>query len=247
MNPRTAKEAEKLFSTVAKNISRVKKTEVVICPPYVYLEKLKSTMGRFKKISLGAQDAFWGDVGAYTGEVSSEMLYNLRVKYVILGHSERRALGEKNGEINKKLKSALSSGLIPVLCVGEKERDAGHGYFNVVKAQIKECLIGVNKNSISKLIVAYEPVWAISSTTLRRDTTPPESREMAIFIRKVLSDISSPEIANKTRVIYGGSVTERDAEDFMRNGGVDGVLVGSASLDVKKFTEIIKIAENLVK
>ncbi len=242
MNPLTLKEAEKLFLDVAKSVSKIKKTTIVICPPFIYLEKLKKIS---KKVSLGAQDAFWGDIGAYTGEISPDMLYNIGARYVILGHSERRSLGETNSDVNKKLKAALSSGLIPIVCVGERERDDNHEYFNIVKEQILECLNKIPRNLISKIIIAYEPIWAISSTANRRDATSADSLEMTIFIRKVLSDISSPEIAADTHVIYGGSVNDRDAEDFLQNGGVDGVLVGNASLNSKKFIEIIKIADKI--
>lgn len=242
MNPRSLKDAVKLFSSMVKSISRIKKTEIIICPPFLYFEKLKKIS---RKIFLGAQDAFWGDVGAFTGEISSEMLYNFGIRHVILGHSERRALGETDALINKKIKATLSVGLAPIVCIGEIKRDLGHGHFDVVKAQIRECLRGVSKNSISKIIIAYEPVWAISSTPGRFDATPADSLEMTIFIRRVLSDLSTPEIARETRVIYGGSVNERDVGDFLGHGGVDGVLVGRASLDPKKFVEIVKIAENL--
>ena len=242
MNPISLKDAEKLFSDVAKSVSGIKKTEVVICPPFLYLEKLKKI--RTSKVSLGAQDAFWQDVGAYTGEVSPDMLYNLGVRYVILGHSERRALGENNSEVNKKIKASLSAGLRPILCVGESVRDDSHSYFNLVKTQLVECLEGIQKTSISKIIIAYEPIWAISSTANRKDATSADSREMAIFIRKILADKFSSE-ASKTRVIYGGSANEKDALDFLQNGGGDGLLPGRASLDAKKFIEIIKIAESV--
>lgn len=242
MNPVSLKDADKLFSSAAKSISKVRKTEIVICPPFIYLERLRKLS---KKINLGAQDTFWGDVGAFTGEVSAEMLYNLGVKYTIVGHSERRALGEENIDINKKLKALLSARITPILCVGETSRDESHEYFNVVRTQIKECLSGINKNLISKIIIAYEPVWAISSTPNRRDATALDSREMSVFIRKVLSDIATPAIAKDTRVIYGGSVSERDAEEFLRYGGVDGVLSGRASLTAEKFVKIIKIAESI--
>jgi triosephosphate isomerase len=244
MNPLTLKEAEKLFSGVVKNISDVQKTEIVICPPFVYLEKLSKI--RTSKIKLGAQDAFPGDVGAFTGEVSGEMLYNLGARYVILGHSEVRANGENNDEINKKIKSSLAAGLRPVLCVGESVRDPDHGYFNFVKTQLEECLAGISKNLIHKIIVAYEPIWAISSTPDRRDATPADCQEMVIFIRKVLS-IKFGKEASGARILYGGSVNEKDAGDFLQNGGVDGLLVGRASLDVKKFVKIIKICEALNK
>ena len=242
MNPASLKDAEKLFSDIAKSVSRIKKTEIVICPPFVYLEKLSKI--RTSKIKLGAQDAFWSDVGAFTGEVSGEMLYNIGARYAILGHSERRAQGETNALVNKKIKACLFSGLRPILCVGESARDENHEYFNIVKIQLEECLDGVKKTLISKVIIAYEPIWAISTTVNRRDATPADSREMAIFIRKILSDKFGSEASN-VRVIYGGSVNERDALEFLKDGGVDGLLPGRASLDARKFVEIIKICEAL--
>lgn len=242
MNPLTTRDAEKLFSNIAKSISRVKKTEIVICVPFLYLERLKKI--RTSKIQLGAQDAFFADAGAFTGEVSPEMLYNMGVKYVILGHSERRALGETNVLINKKIKASLSAGLLPILCVGENLRDEGHKYFNIVKAQVEECLKGISKVSISRVVVAYEPIWAISSTINRKNATSADCLEMAIFIRKILSDKFGAE-AHKTRVIYGGSANEKDAGDFLKHGGVNGLLPGRASLDAKKFIEIIYIAESI--
>lgn len=243
MNPLTLKEAEKLFTNVAKNIFTLKKTEIVICPPSLYLGKLKNLS---KKVSLGAQNAFYGDTGAFTGEISAEMLYDIGARYVILGHSERRAMGDGNDEINKKIKSALMAGLRPILCVGERVRDPDHGYFNLVKAQLEECLSGISKNSFGKIIIAYEPIWAISSTLDRKDATSSDSIEMAIFIRKILSDKFGKE-ASGARIIYGGSVNTKNAKDFLQNGGVDGLLPGNASLDAKKFTDIIKTCEALDK
>ena len=247
MNPSTSKEAEKWFTDITKSVARIKKTEIVVCAPFIYLDKLAKI--RTSKVKLGAQDAFAGDIGPFTGEVSPEMLYNLGVRHVILGHSERRSPptggGETNELINKKIKSALASGLSPIVCVGESERDLDHGYYKIVSTQIGECLKGISKDSISKIIIAYEPVWSISSTANRRDATPGDCREMAVFIRKTLSDISSPAIASRVRIIYGGSANERSAEDFLKNGGVDGLLSGKASLDPKKFYEMIMIAENI--
>jgi len=243
MNPSSLKEAEKLFNQVVKFVSGIKKTEIVICPPFLYLEKLKKFA---RKISLGAQNAFGGDIGAFTGEISGDMIYSVGARYVIVGHSERRAMNESNDDINKKIKASLSAGLRPILCVGEKIRDENHNYFNLVKMQLEECLKGVSKNSISKIIIAYEPIWAISSTPDRKDATSDDSREMTIFIRKILSDKFGSE-ASKIRIIYGGSVNEKDAENFLKNGGVDGLLPGRASLDPKKFSQIVKICEALNK
>jgi triosephosphate isomerase len=243
MNPRSFKEAEKLFNDLTKDISSIKKTEIVACPPFLYMEKLKKIS---KKIVMGAQDAFPGDIGAFTGEVSVEMLYNLGVKYVILGHSERRTMGETSSDVNKKIKSSLAIGLRPILCVGESARNDNHDYFNFIKTQLEESLAGISKNSAAKITIAYEPVWAISTTLDRRDATADDSREMTIFIRKILFDKFGKE-SSQTRVLYGGSINEKNAEEFLKNGGIDGLLVGKTSLDAKKFTKIIKTCEALNK
>lgn len=249
MNPETGKEAEKWFSSFVKLISPIKKTDIVVCPPFVYLEKLSKV--RSSKIKIGSQDLSPGDTGPLTGEVSAGMIAGLGLKYTILGHSERRSLanglGETNEFINKKVKSALAFGLTPILCVGELHRDQEHNYFEIVKTQVLECLRGISKDQLLKVIVAYEPVWSISSTVDRRDATADDAREMSVFIRKVLSDVSSPEVAHKVKIIYGGSVTPKDAGEFIMKGEVDGLLVGKASLDPKKFFEIVKICETLSK
>jgi triosephosphate isomerase len=244
MNPVMAKDADKLFTDISKNVSKIKNTIIAVCPPFIFLDRLKSISKRTKKILIGAQNLAKEEQGAFTGEVSSLMLVSMGVWYVILGHSERRTIGESNLDINKKIKLALASGLIPVLCVGEIVRDEEHGYFNIVKSQIEECLSGVSKNLISKIIIAYEPVWALSTTKDRKDATPGDSLEMVIFIRKVLSDKFGVE-SSGMKILYGGKVDEKNASDFLVSGGVDGLLVGRASLDAKKFLEIINISESL--
>jgi triosephosphate isomerase (TIM) len=241
MNPSSVKEAEKLFGGVFKLTADIKKTEIVICPPFVYLGNLLKLS---RKIKLGAQNVFYEAEGAFTGEISAKMLKNLGAKYVILGHSERRALGETNTDINKKVKAALSVALVPILCVGESLRDEKHEYFNFVRTQIEDCLSGVPKNLISRIILAYEPVWAISTTMNRRDATPADCEEMIIFIRKILADKFGKD-ASKVKIIYGGSVNDKDAAGFLETGGADGLLPGRASLDIKKFTKIIDICEKL--
>lgn len=243
MNPLSLKQAENLFRSILKAIPYKLKANVVICPPALYLEKLKKFS---KRIALGAQNAFYEENGAYTGEISAEMLYNIGAKYVILGHSERRnpptGGGENNLDINKKIKASLVAGLVPIVCIGEKERDKSHEYLNFIKKQVEECLKGVAKNSISKIIVAYEPIWAIGKGAVR-EASPEEFREMKIFIRKILSDKFGIKSIGKTRVIYGGSVNPQNALDFLKDGKADGFLVGRDSLDAKKFREIIKICE----
>src|SRR3989338_2200057 len=245
MNPLSLKEAEKLFSSIAKSVSRIQKTEVVICPPFIYLNQLSKI--RTSKIRLGAQNAFLiADKGPYTGEISAEMLYGIGARYVILGHSERRALGESNNDVNKKIKASLSAGLTSILCVGEAVRDESHSYFNLVKTQVNECLNGISKDSLTKIIIAYEPIWSISTTPNHKDATPNDSEEMALFIKKILVDKFGIKI-NMPRIIYGGDVNEKNIYEFLKDGGVEGVLVGRVSLDAKKFSELIKICEVLGK
>jgi len=239
MNPQSQKEAEVLFRMIAKG-KNFKKVDVVVCPPILYIEKLKKISS---KIVLGAQNVFYEKKGPFTGEISAPMLEGMGVKYVIVGHSERRAKGETNLDINKKIKSALSSGLIPIVCVGEIIRDGNHEYFNVIKTQIEESLSGLNKSVLPKLIIAYEPVWALSTTLPRKDATPLDSQEMSIFIKKIISDKFGIKTA-MPRIIYGGSVDDKNCGEFFKNGGVVGALVGGASLNADKFLRIINIAEN---
>jgi len=243
MNPATSKEAEKLFTNIIKFLSVLKKTDVVVCSPYIYLDKLEKIS---KKISLGAQNTYAGDAGAFTGEVSAEMLGNIGIKYVILGHSERRAMGENNSDVNKKVKSALSSGLVPIVCIGENERDENHEYLNFVKTQTEECLDGISKNMIADVIIAYEPVWAVGNSAQRKATAE-EFREMSIFIKKILSDKFGVKMVESLRIVYGGSVHPQNVLEFLGDGGADGMLVGRDSLDSHKFAEIVKITESFNK
>lgn len=238
MNPQSQKEAEVLFRAIAKN-KNSKKIDVVICPPVLYIEKFKKISS---KIVLGAQNVFYEKKGAFTGEISADMLSSIGAKYVIIGHSERRSLGETNQDVNRKIKASLSSGIIPIVCIGEIERDENHEYFNIIKNQIEECLDGVHKDMLSKIIIAYEPVWALSTTLGHKDATALDSFEMSIFIKKIISDKFKGKIV-MPRIIYGGSVDDKNCADFLTNGGVAGVLVGGASLNANKFLTIINIAE----
>jgi triosephosphate isomerase len=211
--------------------------------PNIFISKLKKFA---VKLKLGGQNIFFEESGAYTGEISAEMLYDSGAKYVILGHSERREyFHESNEDINKKIKAALSAGLVPVLCVGEKSRESEtHEYLNFIKEQIESAFKNVLKNSVNKIIIAYEPVWAIGKNAVR-EATAEEFLEISIFIKKVLSDKFGAQAVSKIRIIYGGSVSVKNAEDFLKIGQADGFLVGRASLDPEKFGEIIKITENL--
>lgn len=236
MNPGTQKEARVIFDGIVKNSKNTKDIDVVICPPFPFLsigEKLK-----IKNVSLGAQNVFEKIIGPYTGEVSPKMLTNLGVKYVILGHSERRALGDTDTIINKKILMALKSKLMPILCVGENTRDSNGFYLAFIKHQIIECLSSVPKNQIKNLIIAYEPIWAIGENAIH-EATKEDFVEIQIFIKKVIADIYDMKTAVAISVIYGGSVHANNAKEYI-SAGAKGLLVGRDSLSVKKFGEIIK-------
>src|SRR3989338_10049763 len=166
MNPATEKEATQLFRAIKKGLPKNKKAEIVIAPPAVFLSVLK----REKGLILGAQDMSTNEIGAFTGQISGKMLRDLGVKYVIVGHSEMRVIGETNGEVARKAILALKLGLIPVVCVGERVRDESGKFFTDVKEQLRESLAGVSKSMLSKLVIAYEPVWAIGKNAPRAAT-----------------------------------------------------------------------------
>jgi triosephosphate isomerase len=240
MNPQTFKEAENLFLGIAKIAKLTKNTDVVVCVPYIFLPDLKKK--NVKKVSLGAQNVFYEDEGSYTGEISLTTLKSLGVKYVILGHSERRAMGENNEFISKKLLATLKKKITPILCIGESSRDYSGDYLSFIKKQITECLTNIPKSQIKNIIIAYEPIWAIGKNAIR-EATPEEFIEISIFSKKIISDISDQKTAYQVRILYGGSVNSKNAEQFFQTGKADGLLVGGASLKVKDFSEIISIAE----
>jgi triosephosphate isomerase len=241
MNPRTITEARKIFSAVKKASVTFKKTDIVMCPPSVFLGDLaRDAAGG--KFSLGAQNLHFEKEGAFTGEVNSGMLLSLKAKYVILGHSERREMGETNEFIAKKVYAALEAGLFVILCVGEKERDEECTYLETLKSQIEASLAGIPKQMLSHLVLAYEPVWAIGAKA-KGVVLPPDLLETIIFIRKVLSELYDQPSAHAMKILYGGSADEKNAGSFLNEGGAAGLLVGRASLDPKKFIAIIKAAD----
>lgn len=243
MNPSTLKDAKKNFEKIKKGASILKNVDAVIASPFVYLETLSKVSNASLKLS--AQNISAEKEGAFTGEISAGMLSNFKVSYTIVGHSERRDLGESNEFINKKIKQLLAKNITPVLCVGEKERDGSMFYLGVVKTQVEECLAGIPKTSFSKVVIAYEPVWALSSTENRRDATPEDFEEMRIYIRKIISDIAGAQVGKEMKILYGGSVDEKNAEGFLVHGKADGLLPGRASLTPEKFLGILQVANGI--
>lgn len=247
MNPRSSKDALRLAGGVARGLKNIKGVDVVLAPPFVFLSAIRHTPYAVRsKVKLGAQDVFWENLpaggGAYTGEVSALQLKALGVRMVIVGHSERRAMGETSEVIRKKVLAALSAGLKAVLCVGEAERKSGEVFPKIVRDELLGGIRKIKKSLLKNLIIAYEPVWAIGSG---KADTPKNVYEMAILIRRELYRALGKRAASKIPVLYGGSVDGKNAAEFVAKGAVDGFLVGGASLSSGKFVRLVKAVANL--
>lgn len=241
MNPRTSSEALKIFEEIKPIALRAKKVQTVICPSFLYLESLRKKF-RGNKIALGAQDLFWEKgTGAFTGEISAEQLIASGASYVILGHSERRALGETNEIINKKVSTALKAGLKVLLCIGEENRDREGKHLEFVARELLESLAKIQRRFFQNLTLAYEPVWAISSKEEGPDN-PEDAQKISIFLRKVFVEIAGPDLALSTPIIYGGSADPENTPQFLA-AGFAGLLVGRESLIPKHFNEILQAAD----
>ncbi len=246
MNPSVSKEGEQLFGSINKELKKAKKTTMVICPPFIYLPDLFRSFFKSKKtqIKLGAQDCFWEEQGSYTGEISCSMLKKLGCKYVIIGHSERRGfLNETNQMINKKIKAALTIGLQPIICVGEKgEENKNNKTVVVLKSQIENAFKGLSKKQIQDLIIAYEPIWAIGTG---KACSSNEAHVTRLILQKIISQKYSRPLAQKIKMLYGGSVNSSNIKEYLKDAGFQGVLVGGASLKAKEFVKIIREASTL--
>jgi triosephosphate isomerase len=233
MNPTKLSEAKKIIDGT-KKIAKKTNIDVVACPPLVFSNLLSNS----KRPMLGAQNTFFEKEGAFTGEISPSMLRAIGTSYVIIGHSERRAIGETGEIVAKKAVASLDAGLNPVICVGEKERNNSAEHWQEIKWQLVDSLQGVTKNNIKKCIIAYEPVWAIGKKSVG-PMAPGDVAESAIFIKKVLAEMFGSKIAEGVRIVYGGSVDGKSAKDIMLAGNIAGFLVGRASLKPKELEEIV--------
>ena len=230
MNPETEIEAKDALNKIKAGLKKEKGNKVVICPPFVFIDLVKKSVGTEKEIVLGAQDVFIGQGNSHTGEVSIDMLKELGVKYVIVGHSERKAEGETDEIITKKLAGVIKNGLKVILCIGEKERNDHGDYYHEIKRQLHSSLDGVTKKSAKNIIIAYEPVWAIGTG---QQPTAEDVVTVHQLIRKILGNVGQT-----VPVLYGGSVNAGNAASILREDEVDGVLVGSASLNADSFWAI---------
>ncbi|MBI2107841.1 triose-phosphate isomerase [Candidatus Woesearchaeota archaeon] len=236
---------EMALSIMARTAIKLKdfsKVDIAVCPPFTALCEVSRELNG-SNIEVGAQNIYFEDKGAFTGEISPLMLKGI-CKYVIVGHSERRhILNESDELINKKLIAALEHGFTPIFCIGEKldEREKGMET-NVIQNQLKNGLKGISKYKIIKLIIAYEPVWAIGTG---KNATPEQAQEMHAFIRSQMKKLCGKEEGDKIRILYGGSVKADNIKSIIMKSDVDGALVGGASLDADGFAKIVRAASEV--
>jgi len=241
MNMTQAESAEFVHSLLL-DIGDIREVDVVIIPPFTAIAKVTEALGKAQNIKVGAQNMHWERSGAFTGEISAAMLRDLFVRYVVLGHSERRTLfGETDEIVNRKVRAAHEATLRPIVCVGEtlQQRDAGQ-VEEVLSTQLRGSLAGLDAKELQETIVAYEPVWAIGTG---RNATPDQAQQAHAFIRQVLAEMSDQATADRIRIQYGGSVKPSNARDLMIQPDIDGALVGGASLEPRSFAEIINAAK----
>jgi triosephosphate isomerase (TIM) len=239
---KTIGQAIELANGLKRELFKVASAEIdiVICPVYTALSEVAEVVAN-SPIGMGAQDCYWQDEGAFTGEVSCPMIKDAGARYVIIGHSERRQFfGETNETVNKKLQAALKAGLTPIVCVGETlaEREANRT-FAVLDDHVKNGLAGITGEQARMLVIAYEPVWAIGTGKV---ATPQQAQEAHAYIRNLLVKLFDKETAEAIRIQYGGSVKPDNIEVLMRQPDVDGALVGGASLKIDSFADIVKKA-----
>ncbi len=230
MNPSTWREAKKLFEEMKKVSLRSKGVSIIIAPPALYVRELRS-LYRGKRIAFALQNVHYEPSGAFTGEISFPQAKDAGVLYALVGHAERREAGESNDDTRKKVAAAIAANITPILCVGETERRADGEYFTIVKEQLRVGLADVLPIKLNRVIIAYEPVWAIGASVAM---SPRDMHEMAIFIRKTVLELRGDGGMN-TKILYGGSVDESNAGAMLREGDVHGLLVGRASEDAEKF------------
>jgi triosephosphate isomerase len=235
---KTITEALELVRELTMELKDIKDVDILVCPVFTALYSVSQAV-EGSNIKMGAQNLFWEDKGAFTGEISAPMLKDTHCEYVILGHSERRSIfKETNENVNKKIKAALKAELLPILCVGERldEREA-EKTFEVVSDQVKGSLAGLSADDLDKLIIAYEPVWAIGTGKV---ATPDQAQEVHAYIRKIIADNFGKQTADNLRIQYGGSVKPDNIKELIGQPDIDGALVGGASLKADSFIALVK-------
>lgn len=234
---KTCSEAVNTAGQLVKLVKHANDIDVMIAPPFTALVPVSDVV-KGSCVSLGAQNLFWEDEGAYTGEISSAMLVSAGCKYVIIGHSERRQyFGETDETVNKKIGSAIKDDLIPIFCVGESEKEReSKATFSVLDKQVKRGIEGFSTDDLEALVIAYEPVWAIGTG---KTATSSQAQEVHQFLRSMLDKILGNILAKSIRILYGGSVKPSNIKELMTMPDIDGALVGGASLSAETFSKLV--------
>jgi triosephosphate isomerase len=237
----TQAESVRFVQSLLLDLGDITDVEVVIVPPFTAIAKVMEALGASQSIKVGAQNMHWEPNGAFTGEISSALLRDLLVRYVVLGHSERRSLfGETDEIVNRKVRAAHEATLRPIVCVGEtlEQRDKGN-VEKILSIQLRGSLKELNEKELQETVIAYEPVWAIGTG---RNATPEQAQQAHAFLRHTLREMSDKATADRIRIQYGGSVKPENAQVLMAQPDIDGALVGGASLDPRSFAQIVKAA-----
>ncbi|QHD16993.1 triose-phosphate isomerase [Staphylococcus equorum] len=240
---KTVQEA-KDFVNALPTLPDTKEVESVICAPAIQLDALVTLVndGKAQGLKIGAQNAYFEDNGAFTGETSPAALADLGVKYVVIGHSERREIFKETDEdINKKAHAVFNHGMTPIICVGETDEERESGKANeVVGNQVKKAVEGLSEEQLQQVVIAYEPIWAIGTG---KSSTSEDANEMCAFVRETVAELSSQTVADATRIQYGGSVKPNNIKEYMAQSDIDGALVGGASLKVDDFVQLLEGAK----
>ena len=240
MNPLTVREARALFIATKKAADSARDVRIIVAPPSLYLYELAASY-RGKRVQFAAQDARAEIEGAHTGEVSLTQVKDAGAQLVLIGHAERRANGETNEDTHRKMNEALRLKLSPVLCIGEHERTDAGEHFAFVKAQLLTAFSDVAPAAFARILIAYEPVWAIGATSAM---SPRDMHEMAIFIRKTIVEAYGAR-GHTIKILYGGAVDAENAPHMLSDGDVDGLLVGRVSTDAKAFSTLLSAIQNI--
>jgi len=235
----TQAESASFVETFLRELGESQEVEVVLVPPFTAIAKVNEALGTAQNVKVGAQNMYWERSGAFTGEISSAMLRDLFVRYVVLGHSERRMMfGETDEVVNRKVRCAHEATLRPIVCVGEtlEQRERGE-VEKVLGSQLRGSLAELSAKELNETVIAYEPVWAIGTG---KTATTAQAQEAHAFIRRTLGEISDAATAGRMRIQYGGSVKPENARSLMSEPDIDGALVGGASLDPRSFAQIVK-------
>jgi len=242
---KTISEGVQLTIKIKRAVKKDQEAEIVIIPPFTALSEVKKALSK-SPILTGAQDIFWEESGAYTGEIAPSMIKEAGCDFVVIGHSERRQyFGDTDENVNKKIKAALSAGLFPIMCMGESlEERENNKTFDKINDQMKNSLKDIDGNQVRNVIIAYEPIWAIGTG---RTATPEQAEEVHRYIRDQLTEMYGKDISSCAIILYGGSVKPGNAFSLTKEKNINGALIGGASLKADSFVEIIKESEKAYK